>query len=256
MNIFIVHAHPEPQSFSATLKSTAVEELRGQGHEVRVSDLYQMKFNPVASREDFAQRANPQYCTYALEQRHGVQTGTIAPDIQFELEKLLWCDLLLLNFPIFWFSTPAILKGWIDRVLVSGSVYGGKRFYDRGGLAGKRALVSVTLGGQEHMFGERGIHGPLQGMLRHLLQGTLGYVGLGVLQPFVGWHIPYVSDDDRRQVMQEWRARLRALEAEKALLKFPRLEEYDDRLYPIPVQPVQPPAAALDRRQAAIATPW
>ena len=234
MNIFIVHAHPEPQSFSAALKSTAVEELRGQGHEVRVSDLYQMKFNPVASTEDFAQRANPQYCTYALEQRHGVQTGTIAPDIQFELEKLLWCDLLLLNFPIFWFSTPAILKGWIDRVLVSGSVYGGKRFYDRGGLAGKRALVSVTLGG---------------------LQGTLGYVGLGVLQPFVGWHIPYVSDDDRRQVMQEWRARLRALEAEKALLKFPRLEEYDDRLYPIPVQPVQPPAAALDRRQAAIATP-
>ena len=128
MNIFIVHAHPEPQSFSATLKSTAVEELRGQGHEVRVSDLYQMKFNPVASTEDFAQRANPQYCTYALEQRHGVQTGTIAPDIQFELEKLLWCDLLLLNFPIFWFSTPAILKGWIDRVLVPGSAYGGKRF--------------------------------------------------------------------------------------------------------------------------------
>ncbi|MDM0085458.1 NAD(P)H-dependent oxidoreductase [Variovorax sp. J31P179] len=138
-----------------------------------------MKFNPVASAEDFGLRADPDYCTYALEQRHGLQTGTIARDIQAELEKLLWCDLLILNFLLFWFSTPAILKGWIDRVLVSGTVYGGKRFYDHGGLSGKRALVSVTLGGQEHMFGERGIHGPFKGMLRHLLQGTLAYTGLG-----------------------------------------------------------------------------
>lgn len=57
-----------------------------------------------------------------------------------ELDKLLACDLLVLSFPVFWFSVPAILKGWIDRVLVSGSVYGGMRFYDRGGFKGKRAV--------------------------------------------------------------------------------------------------------------------
>ena len=135
---------------------------------------------------------------------------------------------------MFWFSTPAILKGWLDRVLVSGAVYGGKRFYDRGGLSGKRALVSVTLGGQEHMFGENGIHGPLPGMLRHLLQGTLGYTGMGVLEPFVGWHIPYVSDDERRLVLEAWRNRLQSLGSEDAVLKFPRLSEYDERLYPRP----------------------
>ncbi|MDM0072604.1 NAD(P)H-dependent oxidoreductase [Variovorax sp. J31P207] len=232
MKVFIVHAHPEPRSFSAALKSEALEELRHQGHEVQVSDLYAMKFNPVASAEDFGVRANPDYCTYALEQRQGMQTGTIAADIQAELEKLLWCDLLILNFPVFWFSTPAILKGWIDRVLVSGTVYGGKRFYDRGGLRGKRALVSLTLGGQEHMFGESGIHGPLKDMLRHLLQGTLAYTGMGVLEPFVGWHIPYVSDDQRRHVLEAWRTRLQSLSCEEALLRFPSLSEYDERLYP------------------------
>ncbi|WP_260442507.1 NAD(P)H-dependent oxidoreductase, partial [Pseudomonas aeruginosa] len=42
-----------------------------------------------------------------------------------------------------------ILKGWFDRVLVSGVCYGGKRFYDQGGLAGKKALVSLTLGGRQ-----------------------------------------------------------------------------------------------------------
>ena len=139
MRVFIVHAHPEPKSFCTAMKSAAVEEFERQGHEVQVSDLYAMGFQPVASAADFGDRADPDYCTYALEQRHGLNTGTLSADIRAELDKLLWCDLLVVVFPVFWFSTPAILKGWIDRVFVSGQVYGGKRFYDRGGLVGRRA---------------------------------------------------------------------------------------------------------------------
>lgn len=217
MKALIVHAHPEPRSFSTALMSTAVEELRHQGHEVQVSDLYAMGFNPVASSADFNQRANPDYCVYALEQRHGVDTGTLAADIQAELNKLLWCDLLILNFPLFWCSTPAIMKGWIDRVLVSGKVYGGKRFYSQGGLKGKRALVSLALGGQEHMFAADGVHGPMKDMLKHLLQGTLAYTGMDVLPPFIGWHIPYITQDARRTYLESWRTRLQSLEEEAAL---------------------------------------
>lgn len=238
MKAFIVHAHPEAKSFSAALRSTAAEELLRQGHEVRTSDLYAMRFNPVASVEDFGLRADTGYCKYALEQRHGIQTGTIAQDIQAELDKLIWSDLLILNFPLFWFSTPAILKGWIDRVLVSGVVYGGKRFYDRGGLRGKRALVSITLGGQEHMFGEHGIHGSLEGMLRHLLQGTLAYTGLQVLEPFIGWHIPYISQDARGLVLERWRLRLQKLGDESTFLKFPKLSDYDESLHPLGAQSI------------------
>ena len=173
MNVLIVHAHPEPQSFTAALRDQAVETFRAQGHQVQVSDLYAMGWNPVASADDFTQRENPEYLVYALEQRQGVKRGALAADIQQELDKLLWADLLVLNFPIFWFSAPAMLKGWIDRVLVSGVCYGGKRFYDQGGLAGKRALVTVTLGGREHMFGDGAIHGPLEDKLRPILRGTL-----------------------------------------------------------------------------------
>ena len=57
----------------------------------------------------------------ALEQRLGVKSGAIAADIQQELDKLLWADLLVLNFPIFWFSAPAMLKGWIDGKALSAS---------------------------------------------------------------------------------------------------------------------------------------
>ena len=211
------------------MKDAAVEVFRQQGHTVTVSDLYAMRFNPVASAEDFASRANPDYCVYALEQRHAVDTGTLPDDIRTELEKLLACDLLVLTFPLFWASVPAILKGWFDRVLVSGKVYGGKRFYNRGGLAGKRALVGVTLGGREDMFGESGIHGPLEAMLKPVLQGTLGYAGCSVLKPFAGWHIPYISAEQRAQVLQAWRARLAALAEEADFLSMPDLADFGAR---------------------------
>jgi NAD(P)H dehydrogenase (quinone) len=229
MNIFIVHAHPEPQSFSSSMAWTATEVLRAQGHEVLVSDLHAMQFNPVASAADFGQRKNPNYLVYALEQRHNWEKGTLAPDIQEEIGKLLWCDLLILNFPVYWFSVPAILKGWIDRVLVSGLVYGGKRFYDQGGLKGKRAALSMTIGGQPHMLEAGGVHGPLEDMLRPLQRGTLAYTGLDVLPPFVGWHVPYIGDEARADLMRDYRSYLEHLH-DSTPMSFPKLDQFDDKL--------------------------
>ncbi|MBO3275999.1 NAD(P)H-dependent oxidoreductase [Pseudomonas schmalbachii] len=233
MNVLIVHAHNEPRSFSTALCKLAQETLQGQGHEVQVSDLYAMNWNPVASAEDFAERANPDYLVYALEQREGVKSGNIAADIQQELDKLLWADLVIFNFPIYWFSAPAILKGWFDRVLVSGVCYGGKRFYDQGGLAGKKALVTVTLGGRDHMFGDGAIHGPLEDMLRPILRGTLAYTGMQVLPPFIAWHVPYISNDAREGFLRDYQARLQNLDGDKPL-EFVRLDQFDERLYPLP----------------------
>ena len=232
MNVFIVSAHPEPQSFNTALRDLSVSVLRDQGHEVKVSDLYSMKFNPVATADDFGERSNPDYLVYALEQRHGYKTESLASDIQEEIDKLLWCDLLILNFPVFWFSTPAILKGWIDRVLISGLVYGGKRFYDLGGLTGKKAMITITLGGQPHMFGEDRIHGPLEDMLRHLLRGTLYYTGMSVLPPFVAWHVPYISNEARSRYLDTYRERLTKIDLLKPL-PFPSLKDFDEKLYPL-----------------------
>ena len=87
MNVLIVHAHPEPNSFTAALRDQAVDTLKAQGHEVQVSDLYAMNWNPVASAEDFSSRENPDYLVYALEQRLGVKSQSLAADIQQELDK-------------------------------------------------------------------------------------------------------------------------------------------------------------------------
>ncbi len=231
MKVLVVHAHYEPQSFNAALKEQAVRTLLAAGHEVQVSDLYAMNWNPVASVADFAERKNPDHCTYALEQRHGFETGTLAPDILTEVAKVDWCDLLILNFPIFWFSVPAIMKGWIDRVFVSGRFYGGKRFYDQGGMKGKRAMLAFTLGGQPHMFGPEAIHGEIDLMLRPLMRGSLAYAGFDVLPPFTAYHVPYISHDARQQILLDYEKRLLNLDNQEAL-SFPNMGDFDERLYP------------------------
>jgi NAD(P)H dehydrogenase (quinone) len=231
MKALIVHAHPEPQSFTSSMCSHAVATLRDAGYEVSVSDLYAMGWNPVASASDFGVRKNADYLTYALEQRDNVAQHAIAPDIAAELDKLLACDLLIFSFPLFWCSVPAIMKGWIDRVFVSGKVYGGLRFYDRGGMRGKRALLAYTCGGRDFMFDARGVHGEMDLMMRHMLRGTLGYAGFEVLPSFVGYHVPYIAHEDRTALLGRYGDYLKQLDALEPLA-FPTLDDFDEQMRP------------------------
>jgi len=232
MQVHLVHAHPEPRSFVAAMRDAIVGELHAMGHEVTVSDLYAMGFDPVLSERDFAARSNPDHLVYALEQRHAHAHGALAPDIRDEVDKVLAADMLGFTFPLFWFGVPAIMKGWIERVFLSGPFYGGKRLYGRGGLVGKRAFAAFSLGGREHMFGADAIHGELvHGMMRNFFQGTLGYVGLAVHQPFVAYHVPYVQRDRREEMLAELRDYVRELDRQP-VLPVPDLDRFDDILRP------------------------
>ena len=212
MKVLIVFAHHEAKSFNAALLARSVEELTAQRHEVQISDLYAMNFNPVATAADFQQRRFPDVLQYDREQKHSYQHQSFSDDIAGEIEKLLWCDMLILQFPLWWFSVPAIMKGWIDRVFVNGAVYGAGRRYDTGGLKGRLAMVVTSTAALEGMAAPDGLVGSLDTILWPIQNGTLAYAGCKVLPPFVSWNVNFVDDATRRCYLDGYAARLRALE--------------------------------------------
>jgi NAD(P)H dehydrogenase (quinone) len=233
MRVHIIHAHSEGDSFVAAMRDVLLQAFSEVGAEVVQSDLYAMGFNPVMSPADFGERKEPDHLTYAMEQRHGFATRTLASDILAEVDKVLSADLLVFTFPLQWFGVPAILKGWIERVFLSGPFYGGKRVYDRGGLAGKRAFAAFSLGGRSPMFGPAGLHGELtMGMMRHFFQGTLGYVGLEVLEPYIAYHVPYVDNGARRALLRDLAEAARSLEGRR-VLPMPDLSAFDETFAPL-----------------------
>ncbi len=225
MNCLIVYAHPEPKSFNAALRDAAVEVLSKQGHTVEVSDLYAMNFNPVVGRADFLTCHDASYLNVSLEQRKAFADGGLAPDIASELARLQQADLLILQFPLWWFGMPAILKGWIDRVFVSGAVYGRSALYEHGKFAGKRALVCVTTGAPAQAFGPDSLNGDLLELLTPLHRGVLAFTGMQVLPPFAAYHIPYEGPQGRADMLSRYRDYLTGLDALEPL-RAPRLADH------------------------------
>ena len=227
MNVLIVHAHEEPKSFNGALKDTALTVLRESGHEVVVSDLYAMNFNPVGGKHDFANLNDPAYFKYGVEQTKATEAKTFAPDVAAEQEKLFRADLLIFQFPLWWFGLPAILKGWVDRVFAAGLTYGGGRWYSNGVFRGKRAMLSLTTGGGPSIYGPRGLNGDMETLLFPIQHGMLYFLGFDVLPPFVAWAVARSSQHEREEYLLAYARRLRDWRDEGPI-PFPPLEEYDE----------------------------
>ena len=109
MRALIVLAHPEPTSFNGAMKDVAVATLTGLGHGVEVSDLYAMGFDPVEGPDRYAARCDPDSFTAQTEQRHAWATGTLGPDVAAEIDKLERADLVVFQYPMWWYAMPAML---------------------------------------------------------------------------------------------------------------------------------------------------
>ncbi|MEN6518059.1 MAG: NAD(P)H-dependent oxidoreductase [Methanospirillum sp.] len=214
-NVLIVYAAPEPKSLNGALLAAALKTLTDQGRCVEVSDLYGMKFKAVLDAADFPDRWNTSVFDPAAEQMHAIATDSIAPDIAAEIEKVRRADLLIIQFPIWWTSMPAILKGWFDRVFAQGFVVnvGTGEVYGRGLLRGKKALVVVTAGSPAELYAPGGPHGDLHELLRPLTHNLLEFCGLEVLPTHVVYNAAGIAPDDADREVELYQDRLLAIEA-------------------------------------------
>ncbi|MEN4922033.1 NAD(P)H-dependent oxidoreductase [Achromobacter spanius] len=212
MNVLIVFAHPEPASFCGALRDAACQTLADLGHRVQVSDLYRMDFSPVGDVDDFEHEVDDVPFEYQREQRIAHQQQSYCAQIAAEHEKLLWCDVVMLNFPLWWFGPPAILKGWIDRVMSVGFAYDSDRRFEKGALKGRNAMVTITTGSPAERFSDDAPRGyaDLEGTLLPLQKGLFPYVGMGVLPPFAAYAVARVSPQARSAYLQQYRDHLAA----------------------------------------------
>ena len=229
MNVLLVHAHEEPKSFNGAMRDTAVAVLNESGHTVEVSDLYAMKFNPVGGRHDFTTLANPDFFKFGIEQANASEAQTFAPDVATEQEKLLRADLLIFQFPLWWFGLPAILKGWVDRIFAAGLTYGGGRLYSNGVFRGKRAMLSLTTGSPPSSYSPRGLNGDIDAILFPIQHGILYFVGFDVLPPFVAYSVARSTREQREQYLRVYADRLQTWSVTTPI-PFPTMEQYDERM--------------------------
>ena len=188
MKAHIVIAHPEPQSYNVHLADVARRELDRQGYSVTVSDLYAMDFDPCERGDHYRDRSSPERFDVQLEQRHASDTGSIPDIVKDEIKRLDEADLLILQYPMWWHLPPAMLKGWLDRVLVYGEVYASKKRFEHGRYVGKRAMLSVTVGTSEETYAFNGRSGDID-LLLWPINFSLAYVGYEVLEPFVAYGV-------------------------------------------------------------------
>ncbi len=218
MNILILHAHYESKSFCSALKDLAVEHFTEQGHIVKVKDLYAMNFNPVPSRNDFKTPANAEYFSYLKEEMNAFMTKGFSDEIKQEMDDLLWADMLVLNFPLWWSSVPAILKGWFDKVLALGFAYHPRdKKYQTGPLKGKKAFCCISAGGSEASYTAEGENGDLAGVIHHINHGTLNYCGINVYPPFVTWRTHLLPEEPLKQYLYDYKNYLNNLDKSEIL---------------------------------------
>lgn len=220
MKVLIVYAHPERRSLNGSLLDLMVERFKRAGHVVRVSDLNAMKWKASLDADDFPHRSPSQHFDPMGESRAALELGVQSADVAAEQEKLLWADAVILQFPLWWFSMPAILKGWVERVYAYGFAYGRGEHSDRhwgdrygeGLMAGKRAMLVVTAGGWATHYGPRGVSGPIDDLLFPIHHGILYYPGFQVIPPFVTYRIGRGRVDETKyaQIVDELGKRIDA----------------------------------------------
>lgn len=205
-----VYAHPHARSLNATLRDAGTARLREDGWTVDVADLYAEGFDPVLVDEGGA-------------------------DVRAEQARLCAADLVVLQFPLWWYGPPAMLKGWIDRVFERGFAYdvpdprtGRNRKYGDGGLAGRRALAVVTAGDRAGSISPRGISGDVEDIFWPLLHGTFWYTGMQALRPHLVTDAHTLGDDGVARLTGELADRLGTVRTEEPIPYLPMTDEFYD----------------------------
>lgn len=173
----IIHAHPEPTSFTAAWAKASAAGAAAAGYRVMRSDLYAMGFDPAEGPAHYPLPPRP------FDPLKAQETADPLPaDAAAEMQKVREADLIVLHFPLWWFAPPAMIKGWTERALVHGHLHRTDARFDTGLMRGKHVLFCVTTGADAAETGPDGKEADTR-LLLWPLAHTFRYCGASVVDP-------------------------------------------------------------------------
>ncbi len=203
MKFYIIKAHPEENSFNSSLTKESLKYLKSEGHEVKFNDLYKNSFNPLMSREDFPKKENQPLVQFPNAQLEAYQSDQTSIEIKIEQDNIMWSDIIILQFPLWLYGMPAILKGWCERILSEGFAHRPSEniWFNNSKLNKKKLLLSITTNGRKESFSNKGRHGSLDIILWPIIN-SFAYSGFNIIKPFIAFDVVRSSDDQRKIVIQ------------------------------------------------------
>src|SRR5690606_16292792 len=181
----IVIAHPDPDSFNQAIKTQLIAALKEQNHQVRVRDLYRLGFDPVLSLEEL--------------QRYDSQEGDVPAEVKAEQDEILWADHLIFIYPTWWWSMPAVMKGYFDRVFVPGFAFEVGDQGIKGLLAGKKAWIIQTTGSDQAYIEKH----RLDEMVKKPLEiGLFNFCGMEVVDHQILAGVPFITEQERTKLLE------------------------------------------------------
>ena len=184
MNVLVVIAHPNPQSFNMALLESVKSGLGEAGHTVRVKDLYSLGIKTNLDGADLGR----------------IVRGDIPEDIKKEQEDLLWAEGLVFIYPIWWFAAPSILKGWVDRVFLRGFAYDFTADGIKGLLKHEKALLMSTTGGDEKSYSAPGA---VEMISKPMDDGVLRFCGVREVGHKFFFGVVTAPEDARKAMLKE-----------------------------------------------------
>ena len=132
MKVLVVLAHPNPDSFSHAIVDRVVSTLANREHSVSVIDLYGLDYSPALTRAELA--------------AYPTSEPAIDPMVIEHTRLIQECSTIVFVYPTWWSSTPAILKGWIDRTILPGIAFSvdPQTLKLQPGLTNVRRLIGIT----------------------------------------------------------------------------------------------------------------
>ncbi|GAV53498.1 hypothetical protein ZYGR_0AI07820 [Zygosaccharomyces rouxii] len=223
MKVLIVLAHPEKASLTASLARVAKDQFEKQGDEVQLTDLYAQNWKSAIDIDDFPHYDKSEKFNVILGSKQAYEENAYSEDVKKEHEKLFWADALVFVFPFWWFSMPAILRGWVERVFSYGIGYGryddDKKHvrYGDGLFKGKRAILITGIGGKGNTYSGRSVSGPIEDLLFPINHGIFFYAGYQALPPFVVFDSNFVDKNRFKAIESSLRERIATFESTKPI---------------------------------------